>query len=52
MLPGCRNGVAAKLKNLRSLIIANSPASMELWVQEANRLRAAAARRPGDADPA
>jgi L-proline amide hydrolase len=25
---------------LRSLVIANSPASMELWVQEANRLRA------------
>ena len=28
-------------KGLRSLVIANSPASMELWVQEANRLRAA-----------
>jgi L-proline amide hydrolase len=26
-------------KGLRSLIIANSPASMELWVREANRLR-------------
>jgi L-proline amide hydrolase len=25
---------------LRSLVVANSPASMELWVQEANRLRA------------
>lgn len=25
---------------LRSLVIANSPASMELWVQEANKLRA------------
>lgn len=25
---------------LKSLVIANSPASMELWVQEANRLRA------------
>src|ERR1700747_1662479 len=24
---------------LRSLVVANSPASMELWVQEANRLR-------------
>ena len=28
-------------KGLRSLVIANSPASMELWVREANRLRAA-----------
>lgn len=27
-------------KGLKSLIIANSPASMELWVSEANRLRA------------
>jgi L-proline amide hydrolase len=26
-------------KGLRSLVIANSPASMELWVREANRLR-------------
>ncbi len=26
-------------KGLRSLVIANSPASMELWVSEANRLR-------------
>ena len=24
---------------LRSLVVANSPASMELWVSEANRLR-------------
>ena len=30
---------------LRGLVIANSPASMELWLSEANRLRAAAARR-------
>jgi len=28
-------------KGLKSLTIANSPASMELWVKEANRLRAA-----------
>lgn len=28
-------------KGLRSLIIANSPPSMKLWVEEANRLRAA-----------
>ena len=28
-------------RRLRSLVIANSPASMELWVQEANRLREA-----------
>jgi L-proline amide hydrolase len=26
-------------KGLRALVIANSPASMELWVREANRLR-------------
>jgi L-proline amide hydrolase len=30
-----------KPPGLRSLVIANSPASMQLWVQEANRLRAA-----------
>ena len=28
-------------KGLKALVIANSPASMELWVREANRLRAA-----------
>ncbi len=29
---------------LRSLVVANSPASIELWVQEANRLRGLLAR--------
>ena len=39
---GMRGAEHAVLRppGLRSLVIANSPASMELWVQEANRLRA------------
>ena len=37
---GAEHGVT-RPKGLRSLVIANSPASMELWVQEANRLREA-----------
>jgi L-proline amide hydrolase len=37
---GAEHGVT-RPKGLRALVIANSPASMELWVQEANRLREA-----------
>lgn len=36
-------------KGLKSLTIANSPASMELWVKEANRLRAAMPQSVQDA---
>src|ERR1700741_4966147 len=37
---GSEHGVT-RPKGLRALVIADSPASMELWVREANRLRAA-----------
>jgi L-proline amide hydrolase len=37
---GAEHGIT-RPKGLRALVIADSPASMELWVQEANRLRAA-----------
>ena len=41
---GAEYGVT-RPKGLKSLVIANSPASMKLWVEEANRLRA---DLPGD----
>jgi L-proline amide hydrolase len=37
---GAEHGIT-RPKGLRALVIADSPPSMELWVQEANRLRAA-----------
>jgi L-proline amide hydrolase len=37
---GAEHGVTQP-KGLRALVIADSPASMELWVEEANKLRAA-----------
>ncbi|MGH6928556.1 MAG: proline iminopeptidase-family hydrolase, partial [Dongiaceae bacterium] len=37
---GAEHGVT-RPKGLRALVIADSPASMELWVQEANKLREA-----------